>query len=240
MGHPRWWRQQPKTWATRSVFCDRVGTLLTPVKSHPLPCRERPDKGGATGSHGPLVMPVCCTGSHTIIPMNSISTISWRVKIGFVVAGYAGVLGVAAMMIVRRYLAGLRDPDMFSSGMAAGGDWMLELFLVALFLLPTFFLVLLIRNSEAAYTRFAQVLLGFGLTAPASMGLMLIPAVGQSNSLLGSFCLYRIFSFPMTAVGLAGSCVLAKFKRPRRLILYSTLIEILSFVLLLGLMGSAH
>lgn len=154
---------------------------------------------------------------------------------GVVVAGYAGVLAVAAMMIVTRYLAEQRDPATFSGGMAAGGDWMLELFLVALFLVPIFFLVLLIRNSETAYTRFAQVLLGFGLTAPASIGLMAIPAIGQSNSWLGSFCLYRIFAFPMTTVGFAGSCVLAKFKRPRRLILYSILIEIVSVALLFSM-----
>jgi len=172
--------------------------------------------------------------------MISMNSVPWRVKIGFVGAGYAGVFVVAAMMIVRRYLAEQRDPATFSGGMAAGGDWMLELFLVALFLVPTFFLVLLIRNSEAAYTRFAQVLLGFGLTAPASMGLMLIPAVGQTNNLLGSLCLYRIFGFPMTTVGLAGSCLLAKFKRPRRLIACSLLIEILSFVLVGGLMTIWH
>ena len=192
------------------------------------------ESGGRTASHVPLVMPVSYPSSHTIVPMNSMST-SLRIKIGFVVAGYAGVLGVAAMMILRRYLAEQRDPDMFSGGMAAGGDWMLELFLVGLFLIPIFFLVLLIRDSETAYTKFAQVLLGFGLTAPASMALMAIPAVGQSNSLLGSFCLYRIFGFPMTTVGLAGSCVLAKFKRSRRLILYSLLIEIGSFGLMLVL-----
>jgi hypothetical protein len=173
-----------------------------------------------------------------MIPMNSISmpmSISKRVKIGVVMAGYAGVLAVAAMMIVRRYLAGQRDPDMFSGGMGAGGDWMLELFLVGLLLIPTFLLALIIRNSETAYTRFAQVLLGFGLTAPACMGLMFVPAIGQSNGWLGSLCLYRIFAFPMTSVGLAGCCVLARFKRPRRLILYAILIEILSIVLLFSL-----
>jgi len=160
--------------------------------------------------------------------------ISWRAKMGFVVAGYAAVLALAAKMIVQRYLAEQRNPADFSSGMAAGGDWMLELFLVALLLIPTFFLVLLIRNSEAAYTRFAQVLLALGLTAPASIGLMFV--VGRSNNLLGSFCLYRLFAFPMSTVGLAGCCVMAKFKRPRRLILYSLLMDILTFILLLTLM----
>ena len=158
-----------------------------------------------------------------------------RVQIGFIAACYAGVLAVAAALITRRYLAELQDPATFSSGMAAGGDWFLELFIVGLLLIPTFFLVLLIRNSEAAYTTFAKVLLGFGLSAPASIGIMAIPAFGQTNSLIGSFALYRIFGFPMTLVGLIGCCVLAKFKRPRRLILYSVLTEIMTFVLLIVL-----
>jgi hypothetical protein len=161
--------------------------------------------------------------------------IPWRVQLGFVAAGYAAVVVVAADLITQRYLAEQRNPAEFSGGMAAGGDWFLELFLVGLLLIPTLFLVLLIRNSETAYTKFAQVLLGFGLTAPVSVGLMFIPAVGQAKNLLGllgSFCLYRIFAFPMTPIGLAGCCVLAKFKRSRRLILYSLLIEIATFVLL--------
>jgi hypothetical protein len=158
-----------------------------------------------------------------------------RVGIGLVVAGYAGVLIVAAALITQRYLAERRNPADFNSGMAAGGDWFLELFLVALLLIPTCLLALLIRNSEAAYTKFARILFGFSLTAPVSLGLMAIPAVGQTNSLLGSFCLYRIFGFPMTAVGLAGSCVLAKFRRPRLVILYSLLIEIGAIILMFTL-----
>ena len=158
-----------------------------------------------------------------------------RVGIGLVVAGYAGVLVVAAALIAQRYLAERRNPADFSGGMAAGGDWFLELFLVGLLLVPTCLLALLIRNSEAAYTKFARVLFGFGLSAPISVGLMAIPAVGQSNSLLGLVCLYRVFAFPMTAVGLAGSCVLAKFKHPRRMILYSLLIEIATMIVLFTL-----
>jgi hypothetical protein len=169
--------------------------------------------------------------------MNQIA-LSWRTKMGLVVAGYAAVLALAALWIIQRYLAEKRDPADFSGGMAAGGDWFLELIIIGMLLVPTFFLVLFIRNSEAAYTKFAKILLGFALSAPASLALMAIPAIGQTNqlpgSLFGSVCLYRVFSFPMTVVGLVGCCVLAKFKRPRRLILYSLVVEIMTFVLLLG------
>jgi hypothetical protein len=166
--------------------------------------------------------------------MNQIA-VSRHVKIGLVVAGYAAVLVVAAMWILQRYLAGQRDPDMFSSGMAAGGDWFLELIIVAMLLGPTFLLALFIRNSEADYTKFAKVLLGFSISAPASIGIMAIPALGQTNSWIGAIALYRIFAFPMTLVGLIGCSLLAKFKRPRRLIVYSLVIEIATFVFLLTL-----
>jgi hypothetical protein len=174
--------------------------------------------------------------------MNQSATLR-RAGMGVVVVGYAGVFVVAAALIARRYFAGLRDPDMFSGGMGAGGDWFLELFLVGLALIPTFLLALLIRNSETAYTKFAQILLGFAIAAPVSVALMAIPAIGQSNrfpgSLLGYVCLYRVFAFPMTVVGLAGFCVLAKFKRPRRLILYSLLTEIGTAVLLFFVLSTA-
>ena len=158
--------------------------------------------------------------------------IPWRLRVGLVVAGYAAVAVVSALWITQRYLAEQRDPATFNSGMAAGGDWFLELIIVAMLLVPTFLLAFFIRNSEAAYTKFAKILLGIALSAPASVALMAIPAVGQSNSLLGSVCLYRIFAFPMTLVGLIAFCVLAKFKRPRRLILCSLGIEVGTFIAL--------
>jgi hypothetical protein len=159
--------------------------------------------------------------------------ISWRARMGFVALCFAGVFAMSAMLIIRRYLAEQSDPATFNSGMAAGGDWFLELFLVALFLIPTFILALMIRDSETSYTKFAWILLGFGLSAPASMGILAIPAFGQTNSWIGSLALYRIFAFPMSLFGLAGFCVLAKFKHPRRLILYSLIIEVVTFILLL-------
>ncbi|MGA3107068.1 MAG: hypothetical protein ABSD53_21495 [Terriglobales bacterium] len=158
-----------------------------------------------------------------------------RLRIGIIVAGYAGVLLISAMWVTTRYLAERRDPDMFNSGMAAGGDWFLELIIIAMLLVPTFFLALLLRNSEDAYTKFAKVLLGIALSAPVSWAVMVIPAIGQGNhfplSFIGYICLCRAFAFPMTMVGLIAFCVLAKFRRPRRLVLYALGIEITSAIL---------
>ena len=61
--------------------------------------------------------------------------------------------------------AGQKD---FNGGMAAAGDWMLEIFIGGLLLIPTFFLALVIRKREAIYTAFSRVLFGFSLTAPIS------------------------------------------------------------------------
>jgi hypothetical protein len=170
-----------------------------------------------------------------------LSAISQRAKMGIVLAGYACVLVVSAMWITTRYLAEQQDPAMFNSGMAAGGDWFLELIIVGMLLVPTFLLALIIRDSETASTKFAKILLAFALALPVSTALMVIPAVGQSKntvwSVIGYVCLYRVFAFPMTLFGFIGCCVLAKFKRPRRLILYSIGIEIASTVLLFT-MGS--
>ena len=161
--------------------------------------------------------------------------IPWRMRMGVVAVGYAGVFLISAFWITQRYLAEKRNPDDFSGGMAAGGDWFLELIIIGMLLVPTFLLALFIRDSEASYTKFAKILFGFALTMPLSVGLMAIPVIGKSNNLLAFFPLYRVFAFPMTVVGFVGCAILAKFKRPRRLILYSVGVEIATAVLMFTL-----
>jgi hypothetical protein len=166
----------------------------------------------------------------------SLPAIHRRARFGMVAAGYASVVAVSSLWIVQRYLAEQRNPADFSSGMAAGGDWFLELIIVGMLLAPTLLLAWFIRNSEPASATFAKVLLGLGISAPACAALMAIPAIGNTNlfpaSLLGSICLYRVLAFPMTVIGLAGSAILVKCKRPRRIILYSLGIEIMTFIVM--------
>ena len=151
--------------------------------------------------------------------------------------GYAGVLFVSAVLVFLRYLQYVNHPAdvAASSGMYAGGDWLLTLFIVGMLLVPTFLLVLMIRKSEAAYTRFSQTLLGLSLTAPASVGALFIPAVSQSNSWLGEFCVNRLFAAPMVVVGLALGRVFARFSRAKRLTTYAIFIEMGTFALLTAL-----
>jgi|SRR5215831_17054163 len=153
--------------------------------------------------------------------------VSFRAKLSLVAAAYGVVLVVSVFLVVWRYLQyrwHAQDANLYS-GMWAGGDMILGFFIFCLFLVPTFFLVLVIRDSEPLYTRYAQVLLGVGLSAPLSVGLISIPEVNQGQSLLGWVFLWRILGSPFIFFGLAGSRLLARFPRAKRLCSYAVLIE---------------
>ena len=169
-----------------------------------------------------------------------------RVQLGVVAAAYGATLLVAAVLVYARHMQYVNHPDdaIASGGMYAFGDWILGLFIGGLFLIPTFLLMLLIRNSEKAYTRYSQILLGLSLTAPICVGVFLIPAVNQGNSLLGWFCMDRLLASPIVIVGLAVSRLLARFGRAKRLTSYALLIEVGTPALLLMLLllsgGTRH
>jgi len=85
-----------------------------------------------------------------------------------------------------------------------------------------------IRKSEAWYTGYAKVLLGLSLTAPISVGLLIIPVLNQWY--WGDACIFRLFAIPIVVVVLIFSRWLTRFVRARRLISYALLIEGLTFV----------
>ena len=167
-----------------------------------------------------------------------------RVQPGVVAAAYGATLLVAAVLVYARHMQYVNHPAdaMASGGMYAFGDC--GLFIGGLFLIPTFLLMLLIRNSEKAYTRYSKILLGLSLTAPICVGVFLIPAVNQGNSLLGWFCVDRLLASPIVIVGLAVSRLLARFGRAKRLTSYALLIEVGTPALLLMLLllsgGTRH
>jgi len=163
--------------------------------------------------------------------------IPWRTQLGAVAAGYAIVLLVAAVLVFWRHIQYVTHPaDAIEYGnMYAFGDLILGLFIGGLFLIPTLLLVLVIRKSETAYTRYSQTLLGLSLTAPICLGILLIPAVSQGNSFLGWFCMDRLFASPIVVAGLAVSRLLARFGRAKRLTLYALLIELGTIALLVTL-----
>src|SRR5579863_9929614 len=109
--------------------------------------------------------------------------LSLRAQLAWVAAGYAAVLAVSTFLVVARYLQYARHPEDANrySGMWAGGDMLLAVFIFCLFLV--------IRKSEPLYTGYTKVLLALSLTAPASIGLFAIPWVNESDSLLGWVCM---------------------------------------------------
>lgn len=171
--------------------------------------------------------------------------LSLRGQLGWVAAGYAVVLAVSIFLVVERYLQYARHPEDANqySGMWAGGDLVLGVFIFCLLLVPTFFLVLVLRKSEAGYIGYAKVLLVVSLTAPASVGLFAIPAVRNSNSLLGWVCMWRLFGSPFVLIGIVGSRLLARFPRAKRLCSYAALVEagtLGAIILLLGVATRWH
>jgi hypothetical protein len=157
-----------------------------------------------------------------------------RLQVRLVAASYAFVAAVSALLIYERYLQYVRNPQdvAASSGMYAGGDLMLEIFICFLLLLPTVALVLVMRKSESWYTGYAKVLLGLSLTAPVSIGLLTIPVLNQWY--WGDACIFRLFAIPIVIVVLVFSWWSTRFARARRLISYALLIEGLTFVVMIA------
>jgi hypothetical protein len=164
-------------------------------------------------------------------------SIPLRAQLSLVAAGYAAVLATAALLVYVRHLQYVNHPEdvAASSGMYAAGDWMLEIFIGCMLLVPTFVLMLVIRKSENLYAGCSKVLLGLSLTAPISLGVLSIPAVGQGTMALGWICMDRLFCSPIVIVGLVVSRLLARFDQAKRLTLYALLIEVLTFALTAGL-----
>jgi len=160
--------------------------------------------------------------------------IPWRIQLALVALGYAAAVGIAAILIAWRYWQYKTHPAdaIASGGMWAGGDLILEFFIVGMFLVVTFFLVLVIAKSEAAYTIYSKALIGVSLTAPLSVAILSIPWVSHSDSILGWASMFRLFASPMVAFGMGMSRLFARFPRPKKLTVSALAIEGLTLVLM--------
>lgn len=172
--------------------------------------------------------------------------ISWNGQLWLVGGGYLMVLGISGLLVVWRYLQYTwnRADVAASSGMWAGGDLMLELFILGMFLVVTFFLVLVIRNSEPAFTTYSKVLVGVSLTAPLSVAVIAIPAINRSEFILwqivGYAALFRLFASPMMLFGMGASRLLARSARAKKLTVGALLIECLTLVGMVVVMFSGR
>lgn len=150
-----------------------------------------------------------------------------RAQLQLVATGYATVAVVSALLVAIRYTQYRLHPDDANQygGMWAGGDMVLGIFIFFLFAVPTFFLALIARKSEPLATGYAKALVALSLTAPASIGLLAIPAIENSNSMLGWVCMWRVLGSPFILFGMVGSRLLARFPRAKRLSMYAATIE---------------
>jgi len=169
-------------------------------------------------------------------------TVLSRTRLWLVAIGYAAVLAVAAVLVVARYIQYVTHPADVAAygGMYAGGDLMLEVLIGGMFLVMTFFLVLVIYKSEPAYAIYSKVLLGLSLTAPLSVGLISIPAVNQGMNVLGEVCMFRLFASPMVVFGIGASRLLARFPGAKKLTVYALMIEGFTLVTVGVLLFSGH
>jgi hypothetical protein len=170
-------------------------------------------------------------------------TLSLRAKLSWVAAGYATVVAASTFLVAWRYMQYRWHPADANQygGMWAGGDMILGVFIFCLFMVPTFFLVLVARKSEPLYVGYAKVLFVLSLTAPASIGLFAIPMLRESE--LGWFCMWRLLGSPFVLVGMAGSRLLARFPRAKSWSLYAVLIEAATLgamMVLLGVVSRRH
>jgi hypothetical protein len=167
--------------------------------------------------------------------------LSLRAQLGWVAAAYTAVLAASTFLVVWRYLQYRWHPQDANQygGMWAGGDMILGVFIFCLFLVPTFFLVLVARKSEPLYVGYAKVLFFLSLTAPVSVGLLAIPLISQSSSLLGWVCMWRLLASPFVLAGMAGSRLLARFPRAKRWSSYAALIEAATLGAMIVLLGVA-
>ena len=170
----------------------------------------------------------------------SVKRIPWNAQLMLVAGGYAAALAISALLIVLRYFQYATHPlDVAAyGGMWAGGDLMLEVFICGMFLVVTFFLMLVIAKSEAAYTIYAKVLLGVSLTMPFSVAVVSISAMSSGDSIFGWACLFRLFASPIVLFGIGLSRLFARFPRAKKLTLYALLVESATLFVMVALLFS--
>jgi hypothetical protein len=118
--------------------------------------------------------------------------------------------------------------------MYAGGDALLEIFIVCLFMIPTVFLVWVIARFEDFYKAYSQLLLGLSVSAPVCLSMLSLGEnyLAQSVSIL---CLYRLLWSPFILVVIGASRLTARFDRAKRLVSYALLTEGLTLAVAIAL-----
>jgi len=128
----------------------------------------------------------------------------------------------AVFAFFQRYLYSLREPIDSAGGMAAFGDEMLTLFVFVLLMVPTFFLLRLMAQSDGIYTVYSKALLAVSVTAPISVGVL---AAFHRSLLVQDVCGERLWRSPCVFVVMVMSRVLGRRTAKKKLITWALLIE---------------
>ena len=149
-------------------------------------------------------------------------SISWRLQLELIGAAYAAIILFGLLTFFQRQLAQLRDPMDAQSAMWAFGDLILSVFLFLLCLVPTFFLLRLMAESDTVYSVYAKFVLAASLTAPLCMGLL---ALFHRSLTVQNVCVTRLLWAPFVLLVMAMSRFFGRRNPGRRLITRALVIE---------------
>jgi len=152
-------------------------------------------------------------------------------------AGYAAVAVYAATMYFTRYLAALRDPAYSSGGMWAFGDLMLDVFVFILLLVPTFFLLCYVAESDQAFAKYSKLALGVSLTAPlCALVLGLWQGIWHNMPIwLQNPLFTRLFWSMAVLIVLAMSRIVGRRKASKKLLNYAMAVEGVTLVVIVAI-----
>lgn len=152
--------------------------------------------------------------------------IAWRIQLEVIAVAYAGILLLGTFWFFQRYLQELSDPEaaMASSGMWAFGDLILVVFLYLLCLIPTLFLLRLMRTNETVYGNYAKIVLAVSLTSPLFLTALSFH-VGENVTALENFFALRLFNSPLVFGLMLMSRWFARQRPAKRLLNWALLTE---------------
>ncbi len=163
-----------------------------------------------------------------------------RSKLRLVAAAYAGVVALSVLLVFMRYLQYRLHPDDAEAygGMWAGGDMILAILIAGMLLVPTFFLIFVLRKDEPGYTKYSKALIGVALTSPLAIAVTALPT---GPWWIGVISFSRLLVTPIVIFLYVMSWIATRFRGARRRIVYGLLIEVgtivTAIVLVMGLKG---
>src|SRR3954468_3363291 len=168
--------------------------------------------------------------------MVRMKTIGWRIQVEVIATAYAVILLMGVYWFHQRTLQELSDPQaaMASRGMYAFDDEIFTVFLCLLCLVPTFFLLRLMRTNPVVYGTYARIVLALSVTAPVCAAALALH-VAEGNDWIEGFCVMRLWRSPLIFIAMVMSRLVARERSAKRLINYAMLIEVLTLAIAIAM-----